>query len=98
MAAGQERGNMIKIDDNGITEIDGNVIDICTQAIIGVAMVQQFFKQNEPFMLNVFNKQLKQAIEGKYINDNDFTIITREASDDLKSMAEKMMRDITGES
>lgn len=34
---------MIKINDNGITEIDGNVIDICTQAIIGAAMVQQFF-------------------------------------------------------
>lgn len=49
-------------------------------------------------MLNVFNNQLKQIIEGKHINDNDFTIINREASDDLKSMAEKMMRDITGES
>lgn len=89
---------MIKINDNGSTEIDGNLIDICTQAIIGAAMVQQFFKQNEPFMLNVFNKQLKQIAEGKYINDNDFIITNPEASDDMKSMAEKMMRDITGES
>lgn len=97
MAVGQEGGNMIKINDNGITEIDGNVIDICTQAIIGAALVQQFFKQNSPFMLNIFNDQLKRVVEGKYIHDNDFTIINQ-ASDDLKSMAEKMMRDITGES
>lgn len=89
---------MIKINDNGITEIDGNVIDICTQAIIGAAMVQQFFKQNEPIMLNIFNNQLKQVIEGKYINDNDFTIVNHEAVEGLKSVAEKMMRDITGES
>lgn len=96
MAAGQEGENMIKINDNGSTEINGNLIDICTQAIVGAAMIQQFFKQNEPFMLNVYNDQLKQIAEGKYINDNDF-IITN-SSDNLKCMAEKMMRDITGES
>ena len=90
---------MIKINDNGSTEIDGNLVDICTEAIIGAAMVQQFFKQNDPFMLNVYNNQLKHIAEGKYINDNDFIITNNpEASDDLKSMAEKMMRDITGES
>ena len=89
---------MIKINDNGSVEINGNVIDICTQAIIGAAMVQQFFKQKEPFMLNVYNNQLKQIAEGKYINDNDFTIVNPEAVEGLKSVAEKMMRDITGES
>lgn len=49
-------------------------------------------------MLNIFNNQLKQIAEGKYINDNDFTIVNPEAVEGLKSVAEKMMRDITGES
>lgn len=89
---------MIKINDDGSTEVNGNVIDICTQAIIGAIMIQQFFKQNEPLILNIFNDQLKQVIEGKYINDNGYTIINPEAVEGLKSFAEKMMRDITGES